>query len=111
MSLTFDEYQSLARTTAIYPNIGENFLYPTLGLCGETGEVAEKVKKVLRDQHGELSTETKQELKKELGDILWYLSQLAAELDLSFSDIAEANLKKLQSRKERNTLHGSGDNR
>ena len=109
--MTFDEYQNKSRKTAIYPKVGENFVYPTLGLAGETGEVAEKIKKVLRDKNGVISEETKVELNKELGDVLWYLSQLASELKISLDDIAESNIEKLYSRLERNKLSGEGDNR
>mgnify|MGYP001578964519 FL=1 len=109
--MTFEEFQNKSRTTAIYPKIGENFIYPTLGLVGEAGEVAEKIKKVLRDKQGLISEETKIELNKELGDVLWYLSQLASELKISLDDIADSNIKKLYSRMERNKLSGEGDNR
>lgn len=109
--MNFKEYQKKSRETAIYPNLGENFIYPTLGLVGEAGEVAEKIKKVLRDKNGILDEETKEEIKKELGDVLWYIAQVATELNLSLDDIAKSNLEKLKSRKERNKLQGSGDNR
>lgn len=110
-NMNFNEYQIKSRETAIYPDKGNNFVYPTLGLVGEAGEIAEKIKKVLRDKNGELDTETKDLLTKELGDVLWYLSQLAVELDLEFEDIAQANIEKLQSRKKRDKLSGSGDSR
>jgi NTP pyrophosphatase (non-canonical NTP hydrolase) len=109
--LDFNLYQKRARKTAIYPNLGNNFVYPTLGLSGEAGEVAEKIKKVIRDKNGLIDKETRQELKKELGDILWYLANLATEIDLSLEEIARTNLKKLASRKKRGKIHGSGDNR
>lgn len=109
--MTFSEYQKESRPLAIYPQVGENFIYPTLGLVGETGEVAEKIKKALRDDNGLVSAEKKVELQKELGDVLWYLSQLASELGLSLEEIAAGNLAKLQSRHVRGVLHGSGDNR
>jgi len=109
--MTFKQYQKLSRKTAIYPYKNKNFIYPTLGLCGGTGEIAEKIKKVLRDNKGVLDKEKKEELKKELGDVLWYLSQLATELHLSLEEIASLNIKKLYSRLERNKLSGSGDNR
>jgi NTP pyrophosphatase (non-canonical NTP hydrolase) len=109
--MTFKEYQEEARKTAIYPNLGSNFIYPTLGLAGEAGEVAEKIKKVIRDNNGEVSEEKRQELTKELGDVLWYIANLSAELNLSMEDVASKNLEKLKSRQERNELHGSGDNR
>ncbi len=105
----FDEYQTRSRETAIYPDRGSNYVYPTLGLAGEAGEVAEKVKKVIRDKNGIMDQETKEKISKELGDVLWYVAQLATELDLSLDDIADANISKLQSRKERGSLSGSGD--
>lgn len=109
--MTFDEYQKLSRETAIYPDKGKNFVYPTLGLVGEAGEVAEKIKKILRDKNRTINKETKKELAKELGDVLWYLSQLITELNLSLDKVASLNIDKLSSRKERDILHGSGDNR
>lgn len=109
--MNFEEYQKLSRETAMYPKIGENYVYPTLGLVGEAGEIAEKIKKVFRDNDGVLDEERKQMLKKELGDVLWYLAQLSTELGLSFDDVASFNIEKLASRKERGTIHGDGDNR
>ncbi len=110
--MTFDEYQKTSRATALYPKIlGKNFVYPTLGLVGEAGEVAEKVKKVFRDNNGEMDEERRTVIAKELGDVLWYLAQIATELDLSLDTIASENIKKLLSRKKRGTLHGDGDNR
>ena len=104
-------YQSRARETARYPDAGSNPIYPTLGLCGEAGEVADKVKKVLRDQNGEFSPEVAQALMLELGDVLWYVAQLASELGFELDQIAEANLQKLASRAARNVISGSGDHR
>lgn len=109
--MTFEEYQKVSRETAMYPNKDDNFVYPTLGLAGESGEVAEKIKKALRDDGGKISEEKRLELLKELGDVLWYVSQVATELKLSLEDIASSNIQKLQSRKGRGTLSGSGDNR
>lgn len=109
--MTFDDYQKKSRKTAIYPDLDNNFIYPTLGLVGEAGEIAEKVKKVIRDNQGIIDQEKKQEIKKELGDVLWYLAQICTELDLNFSEVAEFNIEKLYSRQQRNKLHGSGDNR
>lgn len=82
-----------------------------MALRGEAGEVAEKVKKVLRDNEGNFSYEKVAEIKKELGDVLWYLSAIATDLNLSLSDIAETNIAKLQSRAERGVISGNGDNR
>lgn len=90
---------------------GKNFLYPVLGLAGEAGEVVEKVKKIFRDDGGKVTTDKKKEIQKELGDVLWYLSQVATEFGLSFDAIAKTNLDKLRSRVERDKLQGSGDNR
>ena len=109
--MEFNDYQTEARKTAMYPNLGGNFIYPTLGLAGEAGEVAEKIKKVIRDANGVVSEEKKGELSKELGDVLWYVANLAEELSLSLDDIAKRNLEKLKSRQERGKLKGEGDNR
>lgn len=86
-------------------------MYPTLGLSGETGEIAEKVKKIIRDDHGVITDEKRDQIAKEAGDVLWYLSQLATEIDYSLEDIAQMNLDKLASRAARGVLSGSGDNR
>jgi len=107
----FDLYQGKAEETAVYPNKGDNLYYPALGLAGEAGEVCEKIKKIYRDKKGIVSKKDKEELAKELGDVLWYVATLASEIDVCLSDIAEANLDKLQSRLERNVIKGSGDNR
>jgi len=109
--MNLNEYQEKARATAIYPNVGSNFIYPTLGLAGETGEVAEKIKKVIRDNDGVVTEEKKEEIKKELGDVLWYIANLSKELGLTLEDVAEGNLAKLYSRLERDKVHGDGDNR
>ena len=109
--MNFTEYQNLALATAIYPKKYET-IYPALGLCGEAGEVAEKVKKSIRDGlHNWPDEQFKEELTKELGDVLWYISALASDLDISLNEIAETNLQKLASRKKRNKIGGSGDNR
>jgi NTP pyrophosphatase (non-canonical NTP hydrolase) len=109
--MQLSDYQELSRVTAVYPAAGDNLLYPTLGLCGEAGEVAEKVKKMIRDDGGVLSEERRAALAKELGDVLWYVAQLATEAGLELDSIAKANLEKLLSRQQRNVLQGSGDNR
>lgn len=109
--MDFQEYQKKSRETAIYPSVGKSFVYPTMGLAGEAGEVSEKIKKLFRDKNGIADEDTKRELQKELGDVLWYLSQIATEFELSLNEIAEKNIEKLFSRKERGTLHGNGDNR
>ncbi len=104
-------YQERSRQTALYPDVGNNPIYPTLGLCGEAGEVADKVKKVLRDRGGVFDAQTRDDLRLELGDVLWYVAQLASELELDLDDIAAANLAKLASRAARNVIGGSGDRR
>jgi len=104
------EYQQLSRRTAEYPR--EAWLaYPALGLAGEAGEVAEHAKKAIRDDGGMVSDERRAAMRKELGDVLWYVAQLASELGLELDDIAEANLAKLLSRQRRGVLSGSGDER
>jgi len=108
---TFSDYQKQSRKTALYPNNGNNYTYPVLGLCGESGEVAEKIKKVIRDKGGIIDEETRREVKKELGDVLWYLTQIGSELGMTLEDIANENIKKLFSRKNRGKLNGDGDNR
>lgn len=107
----FDKYQKQCKKTAVYPKVGKGFVYPLIGLTGETGEVAEKIKKLFRDDKGKLTPERKEEISKELGDVLWYVAQLSTELGIKFSDVVEGNIKKLASRKLRGTLHGDGDNR
>lgn len=107
----FDVYQYKSQETAVYPDKGDNLYYPALGLAGEAGEVCEKIKKIMRDKMGVITREDALELSKELGDVLWYISALASELDVSLSIIAEKNIEKLSSRQERGKLLGSGDNR
>jgi len=109
--MNFNDYQKKSRQTAIYPDKDNNFVYPTLGLMGEAGEIAEKVKKVFRDNDGVLNEERRQMLKKELGDVLWYVAQLATELDFEFEEIAKFNIEKLQARQRKGTLKGDGDDR
>ena len=109
--MTFADYQRGSRATAVYPDAGDNLLYPTLGLCGEAGEVAEKVKKMIRDDGGELTPQRREALAGELGDVLWYVAQLATEAGLELGEVAEGNLAKLRSRQERAVLQGSGDER
>ena len=109
--MKLNEYQKLARGTAVYPDIGNNPFYPTLGLCGEAGEIAEKIKKVMRDGDGVLTEVKKTELKKGLGDVLWYIAALCTELDLDMNDVAENNIAKRLDRKKRNVIKGDGDNR
>lgn len=108
--MEMNDYQRQAAASAIYPRTMRG-VYPTLGLTGEAGEVAEKVKKVIRDHGGEFSEEAKLEIAKELGDVMWYVAAIAGDLGFSLEQIAQLNLEKLASRQSRNRLHGSGDNR
>jgi len=109
--MDFSDYQRRSRATAVYPGLDESLTYPALGLCGEAGEVAELVKKALRDEGGALSAERRDRLAQELGDVLWYLAQLTTEAGLDLDAIATANLEKLASRAARDRLHGDGDDR
>jgi NTP pyrophosphatase (non-canonical NTP hydrolase) len=108
--MDLSEYQSLSRHTAEYPR-SDWLAYPALGLAGEAGEVAEHAKKVIRDDAGTISEERRAAMAKELGDVLWYVAQLASELTLDLNEIAEENLEKLRSRQRRGVLSGSGDDR
>lgn len=108
--MTVNEYQQAALTTAIYPE-DKRIIYPTLGMTGEAGEVADKVKKVIRDNGQVFTDEKKREIAKEIGDVLWYCATLANDLGYSLEDIAEMNIEKLESRKQRGMIGGSGDNR
>ncbi len=109
--MTFNEYQRQSRQTAIYPAKGYGLTYPVLGLAGEAGEVAEKMKKILRDYDGQINQEHKEDIVKELGDVLWYLAQIATDLNFELEEVARRNLAKTQSRQARGVLAGSGDNR
>ncbi len=99
--MNFEEYQSDASVTALYPRRLENLEYPTLGLAGEAGEVANIVKKIQRDHRGVITDETRAKLKDELGDVLWYISACADELGLTLNEIAEYNVQKLAKRHNR----------
>ena len=105
-----DMYQKVALTTAIYPR-EQAIIYPTLGLTGEAGEVANKVKKIIRDGSDSKDEKLVSEIKAEIGDCLWYIAVLANDFDIKLSDIASANIEKLANRKTKGTIHGSGDNR
>ena len=109
--MDFSDYQTKSRKTASYPAIGHAVIYPTLGLTNEAGEVAGKIKKVFRDKGGVISEADQAALKGELGDVLWYLSQMCTELGLSLNTVAEYNIEKLYSRLERGKIGGEGDNR
>ena len=105
-----DMYQQVAKTTAIYPR-EQAIIYPTLGLTGEAGEVANKVKKIIRDGTNKNNENLVQEIAAEIGDCLWYISVLADDIGVKLSDIANSNLEKLENRKKKGTIHGSGDDR
>ncbi len=113
--MTFNDYQKAAIKTDVFEgdkSVGSlAFIAKLLGLVGETGEVAEKFKKIYRDNEGHITLEQTDEMKKELGDILWYLSTLADYLGIELEEIATLNIEKLASRKTRGVLKGSGDNR
>lgn len=109
--MELNDYQENARKTAVYPDVGKNLWYPTLGLAGESGEVAENVKKFYRDDGGVMTDERKAKIVKELGDALWYIANVACELNVSLMEVAVTNLYKLQDRSNRDKIHGSGDNR
>lgn len=116
LQMKFDEYQKKAITTDLTKGQGSgvlsiSFMDKVLGLLGESGEIAEKLKKILRDKNAELTDTDRQELIKELGDVLWYVAVLADYLDASLDDIATNNISKLASRNQRGKLAGSGDNR
>ena len=108
--MTFQEYEEAAQRTAIYPKIGESFVYPAMGLAGEAGEVLEKVKKLFRDKP-ERNEEWRIGMAKEIGDVLWYVTILANEFGISLEEVARLNIEKLASREARGTLHGDGDDR
>jgi NTP pyrophosphatase (non-canonical NTP hydrolase) len=114
--MNFSEYQQKAIATDLSAGKGHQimsiaFMDKVLGLLGESGEIAEKFKKILRDKNAELDDTGRQELVKELGDVLWYIALLAHYLDIPLDDIATKNISKLASRKTRGVLAGSGDNR
>ena len=96
--MKFEEYQEAASRTALYPNRLKNLEYPTLGLTGEAGEVANIVKKIQRDFGGQITDEIRLKLKDELGDVLWYISACTDELGLTLNEIAEYNVAKLAER-------------
>lgn len=120
MNMTFNEYQEFTKTTAKYHPIfhkhfgsesGSEYLYGALGLNGEAGEIADKIKKLYRDRDGKVDDEFRDDMKKELGDVLWYVARIADDFGLTLQDVADGNVQKLSSRKDRGVLHGDGDNR
>lgn len=108
--MDFDEYQKATDTTAIFEHDKE-IPYLALALCGEAGEVAEKVKKIIRDNDGVFGYHEKWAICLELGDVLYYLANLASAIGYDFSYVAEMNIRKVNDRMERGVLHGKGDNR
>jgi len=108
--MTFDEYQKFARSTAVY-NSELGAIYSALGLAGETGEVIEHVKKMARDDNRTPTPERVEKIRKELGDVLWYLANLASDLGLDLEGVVSANIDKINGRIARGTQHGSGDDR
>jgi NTP pyrophosphatase (non-canonical NTP hydrolase) len=109
---TFDDYQAAAAQTAIYPTEGLlGILYTGLGLSNEAGEVAGKVKKMLRDEGAVLTPQRREQIAAEIGDVLWYCAMLAYELGVPLGEIAESNIAKLADRAERNVIGGDGDKR
>lgn len=111
--MEFDEYQKLASRTATFTGKQEEhqLMYLTLGIAGESGEIAEKIKKIIRNDNGVVSVEKREALKQEIGDVLWYLSQLSRVLGYRFSECAEANVKKLEDRAARGVIKSTGDTR
>lgn len=114
--MQFSDYSTTAISTDLYDKEGQAFdshalLEKVLGLVGESGEVADKVKKILRDQNGVATIENKKEIAKELGDVLWYINAVGMYLGYELDEIAQMNLDKVVSRKERGVTRGSGDNR
>lgn len=107
--MELNKYQQLAAEAAFYEH--DDVSYCALGITGEAGEIADHVKKMLRDDYGIITEERKEHLKKELGDVLWYLARMAGKLGYSMDEIAQTNLDKIHDRVKRNTQHGSGDNR
>lgn len=107
----FTTYQEKSRRTWSRVKLDHSIVYPTLGLVNEAGEVAGKVKKIFRDKNGIISNEDKIAIQGELGDVLWYLTQICTDLDISLQEVAEKNLQKLDKRLKAGTLKGEGDNR
>ena len=106
-----DDYQRAALRTARDKDAPDEFMHLVLGLVGEAGEIAEKVKKLVRDQHSDLDRLDRDDMAAELGDVLWYAAVLADFLGLSLGDIAQRNIDKLADRQRRSVLGGAGDNR
>lgn len=108
---SFGDYQRESRKTWGVIPMNHAIVYPTLGLMNEAGEVAGKIKKIFRDKGGAIGASEREALKYELGDVLWYLTQICTELGLTLEEVAEANIEKLFSRLERGQIGGEGDSR
>lgn len=108
--MNFNKYQKLAWKTAQYPNAGNNIYYPALGL-GEAGEIQNKVKKIMRDHNNRITPEMRAALKKEIGDLIWYVAAMCTELGIGMDDVASENIEKLADRQQRGVIKGSGDDR
>jgi NTP pyrophosphatase (non-canonical NTP hydrolase) len=113
--MNIQDYSQTAITTLLsnqaYGEISPKLMDQVLGLVGESGEIAEKFKKLIRDKNGEISEADTTEIIKELGDVLWYINTISVTLGRSLEEVAEVNLEKVLSRQSRNVLNGSGDNR
>jgi len=109
--MQMNDYQQLAIRTARSKGAKDELFHLLLGLCGEAGEIAEKMKKVIRDKDSDFSGIDADDLKKELGDVLWHLSTIGDYFDITLEDIAQTNIDKLTSRQKRGVIGGSGDNR
>ena len=112
MGLSINEYQERAHETADYLGMKNgDYRYPVMGLSEEAGEVSGKFAKAVRDANGIIDGERREAIKKELGDVCWFVAEIATILDLKLEDVMQGNLDKLASRKARGVIHGSGDNR
>ena len=113
--MNFDEYQENCRHTDVGTSAQDylkpGWLYYVLGVAGESGEIAEKIKKLFRDKQGIIDEEFRNMITKEIGDVLWYMARLSDQFDIPFGYIAETNVKKCIDRMVRGVIHGDGDNR
>ncbi|MBQ3441184.1 nucleoside triphosphate pyrophosphohydrolase family protein [Candidatus Saccharibacteria bacterium] len=112
--MKFDEYQEQAKRSDTFEpcSLSEvGFTEKVMGLAGEAGEVVDKFKKILRDKNGEISDQDKENIVKELGDVLWYVASIARYMEVPLSEVAEKNIEKLEGRLKRGTVHGAGDER
>jgi NTP pyrophosphatase (non-canonical NTP hydrolase) len=109
--MNLNDYQRFVDQNSFYQSKGNKIIYPTLGIVGEAGEVAEQVKKLIRDDGGKLTEDRRKGIVLELGDVLWYMASLCVELGIDFDDVATINIEKIRDRQKRGTLHGDGNNR